>query len=257
MKRYLAQLLADLETATRHAPGPSSYAFRSPFPEEDDNQRMDSIHARYTRLCELFNIAPDAFPPVDRLTKSQVSDLLTAMETLWRAWRISWECPARLTARRRYTLMVDWMCRETVRYHHDFGAEIDFCCYRDQGICPFGENGACFCQEIEDAARHDVETWEEYHRERQEPERVSPVDEFYEWLRQDEPSGFDWDYDETRERWRQFIAEEDADAWLYFYRPDINAELQGEEPSSSPDDFDDFDWDGQDDYDDDDITLPF
>lgn len=255
MKRYLAQLLADMETATRHAPGPSSYAFRSPFSEEEEEQRIDGVHTRYVRLCELFGLAPDAFPPVERLTKTQVTELLTAMETLWRAWRISWECPSKLSARRRYTLMVDWMYHELVRYHHDFGAEVDFCCYRQQGICPFGENGGCHCQETEDIARRDVETWEEFHRDQQVSPRVSPVEEFYDWLRQDEPSEYEWDYDEDRDRWRQFANDEDANAWLYFYRPEVNAELQGDEQEPAPDEFDDFDWDSRDDYDD--ISLPF
>ena len=255
MKRYLAQLLADLETATRHAPGPSSYAFRSPFSEEEEEQRTEGVHTRYLRLCDLFGLAPDAFPPVERLTKAQVTDLLMAMESLWRAWRISWECPSSLSARRRYTLMVDWMYRESVRYHHDFGAEIDFCCYRHQGICPFGENGNCHCQDIEDAARHDVETWEEFHREQQAASQVSPVDEFYDWLRRDEPAEYEWDYDEDRDRWRQFVEDEDLYAWLYFYRPEVNADLQGEEQEPTPDDFEDFDWKPRDDFDD--ISLPF
>ncbi len=61
--------------------------------------------------------------------------------------------------------------------------------------------------------------------EQQESPRVSPVDEFYEWLRQDEPSAFEWDCDEGGDRWREFLAEEDLHAWLYFYRPDANADF--------------------------------
>ena len=127
MKRYLAHLLADLETAVRHAPEPSSYAFRSPFRDDDDDTRTDGLHVRYVRLCDLFGLQSDAFPPVERLTKAQVTDVLNTLEKLWRAWHITWNCPSRLTARPRYTLMVEWMYRETVSYHPDFGAEIDFC----------------------------------------------------------------------------------------------------------------------------------
>ena len=76
MKRYLAQLLADLETAVRHAPEPSSYAFRSPFSEEEDDNRSDALHLRYVRLCDVFGLAPNACPPVDRLPKFQVADRL-------------------------------------------------------------------------------------------------------------------------------------------------------------------------------------
>ena len=243
MKRYLAHLLADLETAVRHAPEPSSYAFRSPFRDEDDEEaRTEGLHTRYVQLSDLFGLPPDAFPPVERLTKIQVAELLTALETLWRAWRINWDCPARLTARPRYTLMVEWMYREKVYYHHDFGAQIDFCCRREEGICPMGDTSNCFCQEVEDATRHDVEIWEEFHRQEHEPAKISPVQEFYQWLRADEPSEFDWDIDEDRAAWQSFVAEEDMLAWLYFYRPDINAQLQGDEPEPSPTDFEDFDW---------------
>ena len=244
MKRYLTHLLTDLESAARHAPEPSSYAFRSPFREDnEDDTRTDGLHVRYVQLSELFGLQPEAFPPVDRLTKVQVAELLHAIENLWRAWRISWDCPARLTARPRYTLMVEWMYREQVRYHHDFGAEIDFCCRREEGICPMGNSGSCFCKEVEESARHDVQIWEEYHRQEQDPASISPVQEFYQWLRADEPVEFDWDVDEDRMTWQRFAAEEDAMAWLYFYRPDVNAELQGDEPEPSAEDFDDFDWD--------------
>ncbi len=256
MKRYLAHLLADLETAVRHAPEPSSYAFRSPF-RDDDDTRTDGLHVRYVRLCDLFGLQPDAFPPVERLTKTHVTDLLNALEKLWRAWHITWNCPSRLTARPRYTLMVEWMYRETVSYHPDFGAEIDFCCYREQGICPMGNAGNCFCKEVEDIARQDVEAWEEFHREQTKESEPSPVQEFYNWLRADEPSEFDWDLDEEQEAWKKFTADEDAMAWLYFYRPDMNAELQGDEPEPSPEDFDDFDWMDDSDYLDDDFPLPF
>ncbi|MBX2891053.1 MAG: hypothetical protein KF734_09025 [Saprospiraceae bacterium] len=259
MKRYLAHLLADLETAARLAPESSSYVFRSPFSDDDDDTRTDGLYVRFVRLSDLFNLPPDAFPPVDRLTKAQVTDVLKALESLWRAWRISWECPSRVTARRRYTLMVEWMYRETVRYHHDFGAEIDFCCHRAQGICPLGDTDNCFCKEVEDTAQFEVESWEEYHRQQMEETQSTPVQEFYEWLRQDEePSEFDWDYDEERDRWRKFAVEEDLMAWLYFYRPDMTAEPQGDEPEPSPEDFDDFEWDDfQGGYRDDDFPLPF
>jgi hypothetical protein len=83
------------------------------------------------------------------------------------------------------------------------------------------------------------------------------VQEFYNWLRQDEPSEFDWDVDEEREAWRKFTVEEDVMAWLYFYRPDVNAELQGDEPEPSPEDFDDFEWDDFRDDKDDEFPLPF
>lgn len=258
MKRYLAHLLADLETAARHAPEPSSYAFRSPFRDDDDGDtRTDGLHVRYVQLSDLFGLQPDAFPPVERLTKSQVTEVLNALEKLWRAWRVSWSCPSRLTARRRYTIMVEWMYRETVRYHHDFGAEIDFCSHREQGICPFGSTEKCFCKEVEAVDRFEMETWDEYYGDTLESTKISPLQELNEWLHEDDPNEFEWDFDEGHDRWQQFMGDEDAMAWLFFYRPEMSAEAHGDEPQHSPEDFDDFDWDNGDYFDESDFPLPF
>ncbi|TNE56530.1 MAG: hypothetical protein EP344_12320, partial [Bacteroidetes bacterium] len=126
MQRYLNHLLADLETATRNAPVASSYRFLSPF-EEDDDPDMTTYQVRYLRLHEIFDLEAGVFPPSERLTKTQLTILLSAIEKLWRAWSIQWDCPPRLTARRRYKIMIERMERDTVRYSYEFGTRINFC----------------------------------------------------------------------------------------------------------------------------------
>lgn len=242
MQRYLAQLLADIDLAIRNAPVASSYSyFRSPFDEEEsDNSAM---YVRWVQLCELFELSPDAFPPAEQLTKTQLAELLTAIEQLWRAWQISWECPPKLSARRRYKAMIEWMRGEPVAYHPERGASIDFCEHRQQGICPFGDLNKCWCAEIEHTARQDADLWEQTQRELDAAFMNSPVTDFQRWLQTDDDPDFPpWFEEDDAVRYRHFMDEDDQHAWLYFFRPEVNAELLGEEPLHRPEDFDDFDW---------------
>lgn len=256
MQRYVVQLLADLEMAARHAPTVGAYAMRPPFFEEDEDHLEPRYQVTMLRLCDLFGLTAGVFPPQERLTKSQVTKLLTSIEALWRSWGINWTCPRQLSARRRYTVMTEHMQNELVGYHPDYGADVDFCARHAEHICPFGENGECRCRQADEDARRFVEDWESEHYEETLPGTLSPSQEFQNWLTKDEPCELDWDYDQERAHWRRFAADEEQLAWLYFYRPDFNAELRGEDPEPAPDDFDDFDWDHDPDFREG-IDLPF
>lgn len=255
MQRYLTHLLADLETATRNAPAASSYRFRHPF--DDDERNAPGYQSRYVRLCELFNLPPGIFPPSERLTKDQITVLLTAIETLWRAWSVDWDCPPRLTARRRYTIMVERMENDTVQYNHEFGADINFCDRRADGICPFSDRGQCWCDELDACARHDYEIWQDAHDLDDYSERkLSPLEEFRRWIDAGQTHLPPWEIDIDEDHWKKFMGDDDSLAWLYFYDPKRGVELADEEPEPSPEDFDDFEWHSDDD-DDDFGDLPF
>lgn len=260
MQRYLTHLLADLETATRNAPASSPYRFRHPF-DEDEERGFPAYQLRYVRLCDLFGLHDGIFPPSERLTKDQLSALLTAIEILWRAWNVSWDCPPRLTARRRYAIMVERMEQEPVHYNPELGASINFCDRRADGICPFSDHNQCWCDELDACARHDLEIWEDAHDlDDFSEKKISPVEEFRRWL-DSGPSGLSpWDVDENRQRWRQFMPEDHLSiAWLYFFDPQRQMALNDEAPEPSPEDFEDFDWmdDEFDDDDDDYGEMPF
>ncbi len=178
------------------------------------------------------------------------------METLWRAWSVDWECPPRLTARRRYTIMVERMEQETVRYNHEYGASINFCDRRADGICPFNDGSQCWCDELDACARHDLEIWESARDIDDFSEKPpSPVEEFLRWLDDGQSDLSPWEIDESRLRWQRFTADEEALGWLYFYDPRRNVEMSNEEPEPQPGDFDDFEW--HDDEDEDYGELPF
>ncbi len=253
MQRYLSHLLADLETATRNAPVASTYRFRHPF--DDDERDAPSYQLRFVRLNELFGLSVGIFPPSERLTKEQITALLTAIETLWRAWSVDWDCPPRLTARRRYAIMVERMEQETVRYNHEFGATINFCDRRADGICPFSDKNQCWCDELDACARHDLEVWESARDLDEAAEwKPSPVEDLRRWLDDGQSDLPPWDIDLSRERWQQFMAD-DSIAWLYFYDPRRGLDMADEIPEPSPEDFDDFEWhdDDSEDY----GELPF
>lgn len=249
MQRYLSHLLTDLEIATRNAPATSTYRFRHPFDEEGERE-APAYQVRYVRLCDLFNLSPGIFPPSERLTKEQVTALLMAIEALWRAWSVDWDCPPRLTARRRYIIMVERMEQEPVRYNHEFGATINFCDRRADGICPFSDHNQCWCDELDACARQDFEVWESAHDlDACAGNYNAAVEDFHRWL-DDDPSGLPpWEIDEERNRWQQFVADDDSLAWLYFYDPRRGMEMTDETPDPSPEDFDDFEWNDDDDED--------
>ncbi len=251
MQRYLNHLLADLETATRNAPVSSSYRFRHPF--EDDERELPVYQSRFTRLFELFSLGQGIFPPSERLTKDQVSLLLTAIETLWRAWTIHWDCPPSLTARRRYTVMVERMEQDPIQYNYEFGANINFCDHRDEGKCPFSDKGQCWCEELDACARHDFEIWENAHEfEGYSEDTPASIDEFHRWLNKDNANRPPWEINEDQERWNAFFPEDDSMAWLFFYDRSRNSDAEEANPiMPAPEDFEDFDW-----YDDEE-DLPF
>ncbi len=251
MQRYLNQLLGDLDVATRHAPDASSYRYVSSFPDDEDEYDLGPTFTREVRLCELFDLAPEAFPPVERLTKKQVAAMLTAFETLWKAYRIAFDAPYGLTARPRYTCMVELMTEDTVPYHYDFGARLNFCARRSEGHCPFGTEGSCHCAEIE-AAAAEIASWEPPTDDVFDFDAPpNPLAELNDWLGGDRPRyRCDWE-NEDRERWQKFVENKDEQAWLFFYHP---ARRQEEPEALNAEDFEDFDWPGGQE---DEFDLPF
>ena len=245
MQRYLNQLVADVETATRNAPEATIYRFIPRFLDDEEDER-EVMQVRFVRMCDLFGLMADVFPPVDRLTKAQVRVLLTAIENLWRAWQISWGCPSQLTARRRYTFMVELMASETIPYRYDVGAKIDFCAGYEEGKCPFGDKDLCWCEEADMMEKAALE--EACNREAIEGDggdvgfgtsEASSIEAYNRWVFGDEELFNPWDYDENKERWVAFVPEDDAMTWLYFYQAPYE---DPEEESTNPEDFDDFAW---------------
>ncbi len=248
MQRYVTQLLTDLETATRNAPASSTYRFRHPF-DNDDERDAPAYQLRYVHLNELFGLPTGIFPPSERLTKEQLTALLTAIENLWRAWTVSWDCPPRLTARRRYTVMVEILEQDSIPYNYESGAAINFCSRRGEKTCPFGDSGQCWCDELDACVQHDMDTWEDG-LEFQDiaPRTSSPVEELRKWLDADKPDLSPWEIDEQPDHWNELMHDEDNLTWLFFYDQHRNQDLdEAAEDQPSPEDYEDFDWHSEED----------
>jgi hypothetical protein len=259
MQRYINQVLSDLEVATSNAPEVSAFRFVPRFMDDDD-ENEPIIQTKYTRLCDLFGIGADIFPPVERLTRSQVTALLTAFEKLWTAWNISWASPLTLTARRVYTVMVEKMNTGFINYNFESGVKIDFCEDRKLGKCPFADIGECHCKVLDEIEKQEKESfskqrvhtdWFNGSMEEDGEENNNFVAEInadgllalHRWFFGDDDDVFDpWDTDESEEKWSEFVDfEEESVSWLYFFQPQIEDEYEDED-AMSPEDFEDFEW---------------
>lgn len=240
MKRYLTQLLADLESVARQAPAVGAYQSRPRSFDDDEQNDLSVYYSRNLRLCDLFGLEPHVFPPQEKLTREQLAPLLSAIEHLWAAWNVSWECPPGLKARRRYEVMVRTMQGETIYYHPDFGARVDFCDKRAEGICPFGEQDGCWCRSIDQQTL--PEPGEFPQNQESTSNRPGPVEDYLAWIAPVEENDGYWTEQSEIKQWARFAAEEDLLSWLYFYHPARQADVSGEELPADPEDFEDFDW---------------
>ena len=163
MKRYLQQLQSDIELAIRQAPPPPENGWFPSYQDEESEEEFSAV--RPVKLCELFQIQPEAFPPEKLLSDVQLLDLLTAITNLWKAWNLFWEMPLYLSDRRKYTAMVREMSGEPILWDTEKGGEVTICRYEEGSHCPFGpEDSYCFCRYIDESARHDIALWEEHVR---------------------------------------------------------------------------------------------
>jgi hypothetical protein len=178
MKRYLQQLHSDIELAIQQAPPPTEPGSIPNFYDEDTDFEMST--RRPVRLCELFQIVPEAFPPEKMLSDEQLQRLLSAINNLWKAWNLFWEMPLYLSDRKKYTAMVREMGGEPIKWTPERGGEVIICRFEQGGSCPFGpENSFCFCQNIEESIQEEMAIWEEHLRSKGfDPRReLSPEEE--------------------------------------------------------------------------------
>lgn len=262
MQRYVIQLISDVEVAITNAPPVSEYAGFSVFGFEQDSDGLNlSFAPQRLRLCDLFGLHAQAFPPENRLNRSQITALLRSIERLWSAYQISWDMPYGLSARRRYTAMAEKMRNYSIDYTMGQGTEVDFC--NDRKKCPFGDGGVCTCREVERSVERDMLLWEKMNQGDSDVDITdfeNPMDDVRKWLNdgKDLPP---WFLDEKNERWNLFQDTNEQLEWLYFFRPDggENRTLYPYDLDDEPD-FEDFDWDemkDKDSYSDDDLDLPF
>lgn len=164
MKKYLQQLLADIEESIELAKSSLPELDWLPDYDEEDGEPGFSA-AQAVKLETICGLPTIAFPPEKLLDDTQTILLLDAMQRLWSSWRIWWELPHSLSERQQYSAMLHAYNSEPVAWQAAIGGHVKICRFEEGIYCPFGQAGGyCYCKEIDDAARHDVAIWEEHVR---------------------------------------------------------------------------------------------
>jgi hypothetical protein len=153
MEKYITQLLSDLKTAQSNQPEKVDYKLLYPDhpaarPEYNDilGYLIDFEHAPEVKMDDLFGIKSDAFPPVEKLTTTQIKALIENILELWGSFNIAADlnkAPVELV----YKILINYWKTETVQYISEGTVHLEFCHY-DVNDCQWGSE-YCSCKEFE------------------------------------------------------------------------------------------------------------
>ncbi len=146
MKSYVSQLLSDIKNAHREVPPGPSYALSLEDELEEVERWLSGEEPEhpFSYFCGLEKIQ---FPPLDRLTKKQVKDLVRAIEDMMFSWNLDADFPKKFPPERKYPLLVDLFDRPVDIVDSGF-ITLEFCEYEPEK-CPFGAD-FCHCKDLMD-----------------------------------------------------------------------------------------------------------
>lgn len=156
MKKYLNQLLSDLEAAKTKQPKKMDYKLLYPDHPATDPQYggvMDYMieweNAPEWEMDKLFGVKAEAFPPVEQLTEEETETLVVGILELWASFNIVMDLlddgiPIKLI----YKLLVNYWKTETVQYVSEGTLHLESCHY-NINTCPWGIE-YCSCKEFTD-----------------------------------------------------------------------------------------------------------
>ncbi len=160
MVRYLHHLQTDIRQSIEMAPKPLEIDLLVAFEEEEEG--ISANH--FIKLPDLFSIPAEAFPPSSFLTDYQLELLLQNIITLWKSWLLNWDMPLELSLHQQYDAMLHAIKNEQIAWHFERGGTVKICQYESGNYCPFGQGGFCYCKLVNEAAKNDIEAWEEHVR---------------------------------------------------------------------------------------------
>lgn len=160
MEKYINQLLDDLKAAQSNERPNIDYALLYPDHPANDFPGLEYIieweKGESYSMEELFGIKAEAFPPVEKLTETQIKSLVEAMTELWLSFNIQPEEQSHAPFSLIYQIFVNFWKTETVQYTNTGTLHIEFCHY-DVENCPWGSE-YCECKEYE----QDFESMDEF-----------------------------------------------------------------------------------------------
>lgn len=146
MDKYINYLLADIAAATVNLPV-HVLSF------DDDEEDLPFITAEEEAktaprkvLADIAGIKPEWFPPVERLSETQIQQVVEALADCLDAHSFIVNFPAGLPAPIRYRVLLAELRKDVPILQYNIW-QLDFCEYEPKG-CPFGE-AFCQCQVYE------------------------------------------------------------------------------------------------------------
>ncbi len=162
MVRYLHYLITDIQMSIEMAPKPLD-ADKLMGIDEEEVTEYRLANNNY-QLPDLFGIVAEAFPPSSFLNEVQLDTLLINLEALWSAWLLRWDLPPNLSKFQQYEALRHAILHEKIAWHYELGGTVKICQHESDIYCPFGNGGHCHCKAMNEAARQDIEIWEEHVR---------------------------------------------------------------------------------------------
>lgn len=149
MQAYIDYLLQDMAAAHRNEepipPGELSGedSFETHIAEVEKYLQGGEPNHTFGYYCGLESVQ---FPPTDRLNSDQLSQFISAFNSLLLSWNLGTDIPDEAPTELTYRLLVSVLDQKTEIV--DYGMiTLEFCTY-DQPSCLFGEH--CMCKDIED-----------------------------------------------------------------------------------------------------------
>ena len=162
VSRYVEHLLRDIRQAKANAPTEPDYSDLHPFRDFDDD--LDEVE-RYVRnrsedrktIAEWTGLNPEAFPPVEKLTKEEQLEIVRALLDTFGAYNWCFEIPEEVPADFAYSLMLNQFSYPVDQV---FFSRIimDFCigCAEECELKQY-----CSCLKYQDNSDADFEPWKD------------------------------------------------------------------------------------------------
>lgn len=164
MEKYITQLLEDILAAHK------SENEANPVRNEGIEAHFEDVE-RYLsgdydqNLGKVVGLYKEQFPPIERLSPTQVQTITVAFDKMLFSYNISTNLPEGLPIEIAYPLMVSVLDREVYIGNGDGNIGLEFCDY-DSKKCPFGEE-FCSCKDFDD----DYKDFENFTSEHKRPEK--------------------------------------------------------------------------------------
>jgi hypothetical protein len=144
MQKYIEHLIEDIRAGKKYVPEVK--------PETDDydefeKNMMDLENSPDITPGTLFHLNKEMFPPVEKLTDSQLETLTEEILSLWAEYTMDAVYPENLPARILYPMLVAKL-EEPVQYWPGWTMGVEFCSYEPEN-CPFGHE-YCTCKDFQD-----------------------------------------------------------------------------------------------------------